>query len=255
MKYLVKYSVFENTFYSATPRTRTPSQSTVSGIPKIDLDNLEDSTGKKANPKNKGKVENYMSNWFEKIGKGIEKLGGTLIKDPGQWRKDYKSNLAASNSAVGTPIKMADGSTKTVSTDAGFSDIIGGATSLIKGVLEKMFGSPSAPPIDKDNPEITPQHERVFVDRYRGEYEGYRSQEDMDKWIMDNYRMAGFRPGQNRGFDRAMQAAEFDWLGSAGGTAARTAAATEGMAAAGTAAGTAEAGLGLAELAELAIFL
>ena len=202
MNHLIPYKLFED------GRTRTPSIPAGS-LPKIDINNLV--TGKDIkDPAKKEKLDNYMSNWFEKLGKGIENLGGDLIKDPAGWKKNYKAGLPGYN------LETAGHKPQHITTDAGFSDIVAGGVSLVKGVLQKLFGSPETEPIDETNPDITPQHERVFVDRSRPEYQGYKTQDQMDDWARNKYKEIGVRPGEIPGVDRGIQASNLDWAKKSG---------------------------------------
>jgi len=230
MRNLIPYHLFEGT-------------SSIAGtIPKIDVNELSSITGKKVNPEAKGKLDNYMGNWFQNIGNTIERLGGDLIKDPSAWKDKYKSRIP------GYDLKTAGGETQHMATDAGFSDIVGLGVGAVKGVLSKMFGGPeTAPPIDEANPEITPEHQRIFVDKHRGEISHLDSQDDVNKWAIDKYKSAGFKPGENEGFDKSIQASEMDWLGSSGGESA--------IKNAGSAVAGEGAGAGLGEFAEAALFL
>jgi len=233
MKHLVSYRLFEK------------STSTSGTTPKIDVDAIAPATGKRVNPDAKDKVESYMGGWFQSLGDTIEKLGGDLIKDPSKWKDDYKKELP------GYTVTSAGGKTTKMRTDAGFSDIVGLGVSATKGILSKMFGGPSeAPPIDEANPDITPEHQRIFVSKNRDELAHYKSQDDVNKWAINKYKDAGLKPGENQGFDRSIQASEFDWLSGSGGSSA-----ISGAGEAVTGVEAAEGGAGLGELAELALVL
>ena len=230
MKNLIPYRLFER--ISSTPGT----------LPKIDVDEIASIAGKKPNPQSKEKLDSYMGNWFQSIGNTIEKLGGDLIKDPSRWKDDYKKDLP------GYTVTTAGGKSQHMTTDAGFSDIVGLGVGAVKGVLSKMFSGPeTAPPIDDADPEITPEHQRIFVDKSRGEISHYKSQDEVNNWAINKYKTAGLKPGENDGFDRSIQASEMDWLGSSGGESAIKSAGSE-VAGEG-------AGAGLGEFAEEALFL
>lgn len=197
MNHLVKFELFE-------ANTRTQSQTAKSQyLPKlgeVDPKKIAAINGRKdarISPEDKIKISNDSKNWFEKIGAGIEKLGGSYIKDPMKWRADYKSTLP--RDSFGNPI------------DAGFSDIMGWGGAAVKGIAGKVFGSSKEKYVEPSAEwGVTPEHHRVYLDNLQKKTpEAFKDPTKYADFAAKEYRRTGRYPGQDPVFDDIMLAGKY----------------------------------------------
>ena len=199
MKNLVSYSMFEKATPMSLNKPNDSRLSTPGTLSKIDVDSIGN---------NNPAIKNATSNWFERLGKGIEGLGGDLIQNPDSWKANYKAGLMKNR------YKSATGE-KSVTVDSGFSDLLAGGVSLIKGLLGKVFGSPETIGTDtKGNPELTQEHQRLFLDKNGDKIRSFQNEEDLNKWAKGIYSETNLKPGQNESVDKVMGKSYTEWLGT-----------------------------------------
>ena len=209
MNHLVKFEIFEST---GRTQLQTPKSQYLPKLGEVDPKKIASLNGKKdarISPEDRIKISNDSKNWFEKIGAGIEKLGGSYVKDPMQWRADYKSTLP--KNAFGNPI------------DAGFSDIMGWSGSAVKGIAGKVFGSPKEKYIEPSAEfGTTPEHHRVYLDNLQKKTpDAFKDPTKYEDFATKEYRRIGRYPGQDPAFDDIMLAGKYRADAAATGTAAR----------------------------------
>jgi len=232
MNHLIKFEVFEA---STTTRIQTPKSQYLPKLGSVDPKKIAAINGRKdvsISPEDKIRISNDSKNWFEKIGAGIEKLGGSYIKDPMKWRDDYKSTLPKNSS--GDPI------------DSGFSDIMGWGGAAVKGIAGKVFGSSKEKYVEPSAEfGTTPEHHRVYLDNLQKKTpDAFKDPSKYEEFAAKEYRRTGRYPGQVPAFDDIMLAGKYR-----ADAATSTLAAEEAALAASS--GTASAFAGAAEMAPI----
>lgn len=197
MNHLVKFKVFEA---NSRAQNQTPQSQYLPRLGEVDPQRIAAINGNK-NPKitsaDRERISNDRKNWFEKIGSIIEKLGGSYIKDPMQWRTEYKAGLP--KNAFGNPI------------DSGFSDILGWGGAATKGITSKVFGS-SEEAYQDPAAEFgtTVEHHRVYLDNLQKKNSDvFKSPSKYADFAANEYKKSGRYFGQDPAFDDIMLAGKY----------------------------------------------